>query len=54
MLKNNRIISFNSHWLCDNRRDQLYFLDNKRQIIPNPIARRILMESILKKESGSR
>lgn len=38
-----------NRWLCDNRRDHLYFLDNNRQIMPNPIVRRILMEAILKK-----
>ena len=41
-----------NRWLCDNRRDHLYFLDNNCQIMPNPIVRRILMEAILKKMSG--
>ena len=38
-----------NRWLCDNRQDHLYFLDNNRQIMPNPFVRHILLEAILGK-----
>ncbi len=42
-----------NQWRSDNKDDHQYFLENNRQVMPNPLVRRLLMQALYQKEGSN-